>query len=75
MYQCVTATLAACTFTDLNKSQRISWTHLTDLYGKSNFESGLSLLPKIKIKREHLYFSRMWVNLAAQVRCYCLLIL
>ena len=49
----------------------ISWTHLTDLYGKANFGSGLSLLPKVKRKHLHLNsYSRMRVNLAAQVSIY-----
>ena len=49
--------------------KHISWAHLTALYDKSHFSSGLSLIPKLK--KEHLHlnsYSRMRVNLAAQVR-------
>ena len=48
----------------------ISWEHLTALYGKSCFSSGLR-------KKEHLhldYYSRMRVNLAARVSWVCMLI-
>ena len=46
----------------------ISWSHITALYDKSRFSSGLSMIPKLK--KEHIYlnsYSRMRVNLAAQV--------
>lgn len=51
-----------------NNGRHISWTHITDLYGKANFGSGLNLLPKVKREHSHLNsYSRMRVNLAAQV--------
>ena len=51
--------------------KHISWTHLQDLYDKTHFASGLSLVKKLK--REHLHlnsYSRMRVYLAAQVGCF-----
>ena len=39
------------------------------LYDKTHFSSGLSLIPKLKKEHVHLNsYSRMRVNLAAQVR-------
>ena len=54
----------------------ISWQHLVSLYNKDKGKgSGLSLVPKLKFEHIHLSsFSRMRVDLAAQVSCtnnYC----
>ena len=53
----------------------ISWSHITALYDKSRFSSGLSMIPKLKKEHIHLNsYSRMRVNLAAQVskiNVYC----
>ncbi len=50
----------------------ILWKHVQDLYlrdsGAQKSAGGLSLVPKLKY--EHIYltsFSKMWVDLAAQV--------
>ena len=56
-----------CMYMQIN-GKHISWDHLVQLY-KRKSSSGLSLLPKLT--REHVYlnsYSRMRVNLAAQVR-------
>lgn len=55
--------------------QSIKWSHVQELYDKkfttSVASSGLSLLPKLKREHVHLTsFSRMRVDLAAQVRLY-----
>ena len=55
------------------------WKHLLDLYkncaGAKISTLGLTLLPRLKY--EHVYrtsFSKMRVDLAAQVSCYCYLV-
>lgn len=68
-----------CTAFMQNNGMDISWSHLLGLFEASTYLSqssqGLSLIPKLS--REHLYltgYSRMRVDLAAQVRFLALLI-
>ena len=54
----------------------ISWDHLVRLYNQNRTALGLSLIPKVR--RDHVYlasYSRMRVNLAAQVNKPCKLYL
>ena len=55
----------------------ISWDHLKELYMKNRSHGddvGLSLVPNLKYEHLHLTsYSKMWVDLAAQVRITCAL--
>jgi hypothetical protein len=51
--------------------KHISWTHIVKVYEQNQRASGLYYFNK-KLRREHVYlnsYSRMRVNLAAQVYC------
>jgi hypothetical protein len=51
----------------------ILWQHLVDIYDKTRNESGLFMGKKLKREHTHLTsFSRMRVDLAAQVRIICI---
>ena len=53
------------------RGKEISWNHLLKLYEKNRSDSGLALIPKLKYEHLHLTtFSKMRVDLAAQVRLY-----
>ena len=50
----------------------ISWQHVQDLYYKDS-KRGVRLVPKLKYELVHLNsFSKMHVDLAAQVSYYCI---
>ena len=51
----------------------ISWRHLEQLYKEDTSSSGSGLRRVPKLKYEHVYltsYSKMWVDLAAQVNTY-----